>query len=71
MPPSIEKVKMWIECTNPATDWIQNEHTDGRVTFSDNGTAQVSEDVGEALVASVWSIEPYDQTTDSDNKDDE
>jgi len=44
---------MWIE-TEGNTKRLQTPETDGFVAFSENGTAQVSEEVGEAL------IEKYD-----------
>jgi len=49
---------MWIEIeTN--TVKLRNEHTNGVVEFNDSGTAQVSQEVGEAL------INNYDTITES------
>jgi len=40
---------MWIE-TSKNTNRLKTEATDGFVEFSENGTAQVSADVGEQLI---------------------
>lgn len=45
---------MWIVCGNEATNAIRNEHTNGeKVEFNDNGKAQVSKDIGEALTSNL------------------
>jgi len=60
---------MWIEITNPATrslytdDLVDDEDEplmDEPVEFSENNTAQVSEELGEALVAQYEDIRPYE-----------
>jgi len=39
---------------------------DEPVSFNDNGTAQVSEDVGEQLIERLDDIERYDKETDNE-----
>lgn len=65
---------MWIQNTNPATSAIYGEATGGeRVAFSENGKAQVSKAVGEALIDSCDTIEAAgsDDEEDSATTDDE
>lgn len=51
---------MWIECTNDAIRRLFNEDLmDEPVTFSENGTAQVRREVGEAMCARYDAIRPY------------
>lgn len=51
----------WIETTNPATRRLFNEDVvDEPVTFNENGTAQVSADVAEALCDHYDTIRPYE-----------
>lgn len=47
---------MWIECTNSATEAIKIPEIDEKVVFNDSGTAQVSHDVGTALIEHVDGI---------------
>lgn len=62
---------MWILNDNAATSRIYNDEVmDEPVTFNASGTAQVPEEVGEALVAHYDSIRPSeaevtDETTES------
>lgn len=52
---------MWIQ-TNAATVALHDtEITDEPVDFSSNGTAQVSQDVGEALIEKYDAITTYDK----------
>lgn len=52
---------MWIRITNSATTRLYNEDLmDEPVSFNENGTAQVSREVGEAMVAHYDVIEPTD-----------
>lgn len=52
---------MWIKSTNDATRRLFDaDLMDEPVEFSENGTAQVSEDVGEALVSHYDDIQPYE-----------
>lgn len=52
---------MYIECTNAATRRLFNEvYMDEPVEFASTGTAQVSADIGEALVANYDDIRPYE-----------
>jgi hypothetical protein len=57
---------MWIRCTNEATERLKSPEMDEAVSISDNGTAQVSEDVGESLVERLDAIERYDKGTDNE-----
>jgi len=58
---------MWIKNTNPASRQVYDaELMDEPVSFSENGTAQVPSDVGEALIAHYEAIEPH-----SDNNSDD
>lgn len=51
---------MWIECTNDATRRLFNEDLmDEPVMFSENGTAQVNREVGEAMCAHYDAVRPY------------
>jgi hypothetical protein len=58
---------MWIINDNAATSRIYNDDVvDAPVSFNENGTAQVADDVGEALVANYDAIRPYEaEDTDS------
>ena len=60
---------MWIQITNPATRSLYTDEIvddegellmDEPVEFNENGTAQVSEALGEALVAQYEDIRPYE-----------
>jgi len=57
---------MWIRCTNEATERLKSPEMDDPVSFNDNGTAQVSEDVGEQLIKRLNDIERYDKETDNE-----
>lgn len=48
---------MWIKTTRPIKR-LRNEHTNGKIVeFHDNGTAQVTEEIGQSL------IEEYEHVT--------
>jgi len=49
---------MWIHIQNP-TKRLKLPELDAVVEFSENNTAQVSEDVGELLIASYETITEY------------
>lgn len=73
-PCRVTSTTMWIQNTNPATSAIYGEATGGeRVAFSENGKAQVSKAVGEALIDSCDTIEAAgsDDEEDSATTDDE
>ena len=57
---------MWIRCTNEATERLKSPEMDEPVSFNDNGTAQVSGDVGEQLIERLNDIERYDKETDNE-----
>lgn len=61
---------MWIELTDGDTTELYNRDImDEPVSFSDSGTAQVSKDVGKALIDKYDNIERKSETTG--NGDDE
>lgn len=50
---------LWIKCNNKATKGLFDaDIMDEPIEFSDNGTAQVTNKVGEALVKRYGAIEP-------------
>ena len=59
---------MWIQTDNPQTQSLKLPFMDSAVEFSDNGTAQVAEDVGEQLVEQIDAISEYDNSTQEDNE---
>lgn len=60
---------MWIEtdckATSRLTQRLDNEFV--TVEFSDNGTAQVADDVGETLIERYETISEYKSETESNN----
>lgn len=56
---------MWVRNTNLATTKLYNEEIlDEPVEFNENGTANVSKDVGVALVENYENIEKYEKEDD-------
>lgn len=60
---------MWIINENEATRRHYNEELmDEPVEYNENGTAQVAEEVGEALCEHYDSIRPYEAEENSDSE---
>lgn len=51
---------MYVKCTNEATKRLKDPGTGEFVTFSDNGIAQVTKDVGESLIESFDAVAEHD-----------
>lgn len=60
---------MWIEVTNSATRALKIPEIDEKVEFSDNGKAQVSKQVGRALVREVDAV--VEAGSSDDEQDDQ
>jgi hypothetical protein len=53
---------MYVTCTNDATRRLKLPWMSDPVEFASTGTAQVSQDLGERLVAELDAIEEYDNS---------
>lgn len=59
---------MWIKNEADSTE-LKLPFMDESVSFNDNGTAQVSEDVGEQLVETLDAIQRYDNDKSTEDNE--
>ena len=61
---------MWIKTDRDGTARLYDAEIDVAVSFSDNGTAQVTDDVGAQLIDRYDAIAAHDSDSDSDSEPD-